>query len=335
MKLCLFVNDLATELPTYTTTRLAMTAARRGHEVWYVDAADFACDPDDHLRAHAWRPPPATDDAKAFLADAATGERERIDFDAVDALLIRNDPADDLKDRPWAQTVGLLFGELATRRGALVLNDPAGLRRAVNKLYLEYLPRAARPESVITRNAGDVRAFVERHDGYAVLKPLQGSGGEGVFFVQPEDDRNIDQMVESLARDGYLAAQEVLPDADQGDIRMFLLDGEPLCVNGSYAAFRRVPAEGESRSNMRAGGRAVPTEVDDGVLELVRLIRPQLLADGMFLVGLDIMGGRLLEINVFSPGGLGSAQLVTGVDFTAAIVEALEHKLTAGIRSRP
>ena len=90
-----------------------------------------------------------------------------------------------------------------------------------------------------------------------------------------------------------------------------------------------MPAEGEARSNMRAGGRAVATEIDDEILHLVDLIRPQLQKDGMFLVGLDIMGGRLLEINVFTPGGLGSAQLVNGVDFAPAIIEALEQRVAA------
>lgn len=326
MKLCMFVNDLSTELPTYTTTRLAMTAVLRGHEVWYVDAGDFVSAPDDSLCAHAWRPPTDTLDGREFLAEAASGARERIALDGFDALLIRNDPADDLKDRPWAQTIGLLFGELVARRGVVVLNDPTGMSRAVTKLYLEHLPRAARPESVITRNVDDVREFVHRHGGRAVLKPLQGSGGEGVFFVQP-DDLNIDQIVESLGRDGYFAAQEVLPDAERGDIRLFLLDGEPLRVDGAYAAFRRVPAEGEARSNMRAGGRPVATEIDADVLALVDLIRPRLVEDGMFLVGLDIISGRLVEINVFSPGGLGSAQLVTGVDFNPAVIAALEDRV--------
>ena len=329
MKLCLFVNDLATELPTYTTTRIAMTAVERGHEVWYADAGSFACDPDDGLRAHAWRPNASAEDGKAFLAGAETGERTRIDVDGIDVLLIRNDPADDLKDRPWAQTDGLLFGDLAAQRGVVVLNDPIGMARAVTKLYLEHLPRDARPESIVTRSADDVRAFVEAHDGRAVLKPLQGSGGEGVFFIHPEDECNIDQMVESLARDGYLTAQEVLPDAEEGDIRLFLLEGDPLVVDGVHAAFRRVPAEGEARSNMRAGGTPVAVEVDDEVLRLVDLIRPRLRQDGMFLVGLDVMGGRLLEINVFSPGGLGSAQLITGVDFIPAIVDALEARAAA------
>ena len=329
MKLCLFVNDLATELPTYSTTRIGMTAAARGHEVWYVDAGSFACDPDDALRAHAWRPPAQAEDGAAFLADADGGDRERIAVDAFDAMLIRNDPADDLKDRPWAQTDGLLFGDLAAQRGVVVLNDPIGMARAVTKLYLEHLPRAARPESIVTRSADDVRAFVDRHDGRAVLKPVQGSGGEGVFFIHPEDECNIDQMVESLARDGYLTAQEVLRGAEDGDIRLFLLEGEPLRVDGAYAAFRRVPADCEVRSNMRAGGTPVAVDVDDEVLELVELIAPRLRKDGMFLVGLDIMGGRILEINVFSPGGLGSAQLITGVDFVPTIVEALEDRVAA------
>ena len=256
MKLCMFVNDLSTELPTYTTTRLAWTAVGRGHEVWYVDAADFAADPDDTLRAHAWQAPAGTANGQEFMADAPAGERHRISLEDFDILMIRNDPADDLKDRPWAQTIGLLFGELAARAGVQVVNDPTGMSRAVNKLYLEHLPRPARPESVITRKVEDVREFVERHDGRAVLRPLQGSGGEGVFFVHPEDAVNLDQMVESLARDGYLAAQEVLPDADQGDVRLFVLDGEALQVDWDYAAFRRVPAEGEARSNMRAGWHA-------------------------------------------------------------------------------
>jgi glutathione synthase len=325
----MFVNDLATELPTYTTTRLAMEARERGHEVWYVDAGDFACDPDDTLRAHAWPAPADAEDGKAFLESAVTDDRQRILLEDFDALLIRNDPADDVKDRPWAQTIGLLFGEMAAKRDVLVLNDPEGMSHAVTKLYLEHLPRAARPESVITRDVEDVRAFLDSHDGAAVLKPLQGSGGEGVFFVRKDDHVNLPQIVDSLARDGYFAAQEVLPDADQGDIRLFLLDGEPLEVDGTIAAFRRVPAEGEARSNMRAGGQPAPATVDDEVLALVELIRPQLQADGMFFVGLDIMGGRLLEVNVFSAGGLGSAQIVTGVNFVPTVIDALEAKVAA------
>ena len=158
-----------------------------------------------------------------------------------------------------------------------VLNDPVGMARAVTKLYLEHLPRAARPVSVITRSVDDVRAFLADHDGRAVLKPLQGSGGEGVFFVQPEDDVNLDQMVEALARDGYLAAQAVLPDADQGD--------DPALPDRRGAASKSTapsPPSAGCRPRVRPaptcgpGVALLPPEIDDDILHLVDLIRPQL-----------------------------------------------------------
>lgn len=326
MRIGVFVNDLATEKPEYTTTRLGMAATARGHEIWYIGAEDFACDPDGSVRARAGRPAAGASDLEAFLAGAAQGERERISVDDLDALLLRNDPADDVPDRRWAQNVGVLFGGLAARRGVVVLNDPAGLSVALTKLYLQHFPPEVRPATLVTRDPGEVRAFVGHHGGRAVLKPLQGSGGQGVFLVQPDDDVNLDQMVEALARDGYLVAQEYAPAAAQGDTRLFLLDGQPLQSDGTYAAFRRIPAAGEARSNMRTGATVEPAEVDATVLRLAEKVGPRLANDGMFLVGLDIAGDHLLEVNVFSPGGLRSVQSTTGTDFAPVIVEAVEGK---------
>jgi glutathione synthase len=323
MKLGIFVNDASREKPVYSTTRVALAATGRGHEVWYIGAGDFACDPDDAIRAQAWRAPTGADDRKSFLEGR---EPERITVDDLDVLWLRNDPADDVSDRQWAQTAGILFGGLAARRGVVVLNDPAGLSLALTKLYLNHFPAEVRPDTLITRDVEDVCKFVAERDGRAVLKPLQGSGGHGVFVVHPDDEVNLEQMVEAVIRDGYLIAQEYLPDAGDGDVRLFLLDGEPLQVDGAYAAFRRVPAEGEARANMSAGATAEAAEVDDDMLHLAELVKPRLLDDGMFLVGLDIVGRCLLEINVFSPGGLGSAEQCTGADFTGAVVDALEKK---------
>ena len=329
MKLGIFVNDATQEKAVYTTTRVALAASRRDHEVWYIGAGDFACDPDDALRAQAWRAPTGAEDRESFLEGR---EQERITIDDLDLLWLRNDPADDVPDRLWAQTAGILFGGLAARRGVVVINDPTGLSMALTKLYLNHFPAEVRPETLITRECDDVCKFVGERGGRAVLKPLQGSGGHGVFVVHPDDDVNLEQMVEAVIRDGYLIAQEYLPDAGDGDVRLFLLDGEPLQCDGKYAAFRRVPAEGEARSNMSVGGTAAPAEVDDKILRLAELVKPRLREDGMFLVGLDIVGNHLLEINVFSPGGLGSAQEVTGVDFTVPLVDALEEKARAGGR---
>jgi glutathione synthase len=134
-------------------------------------------------------------------------------------------------------------------------------------------------------------------------------------------------MIEALSRDGYIVAQEMLPEAEQGDVRLFLMNGVPLSVDGHHAAFRRVNAGRDPRSNMRVGGEPEPVEVDDQMLAVAEAVRPKLLADGMFLVGLDIVGSKLMEVNVFSPGGLGNCETLYGVKFTDAVIDALEHKV--------
>jgi glutathione synthase len=133
-------------------------------------------------------------------------------------------------------------------------------------------------------------------------------------------------MIEAVSRDGYVIAQEYLPDAKDGDVRLFLMNGDPLAVDGRYAAFRRVSKNGDARSNLHAGGRIQRAVVTDEMLEIAEIVRPKLIADGMFLVGLDIVGNKLMEINVFSPGGLGSAAKLEGVDFNRPVIEAMERK---------
>jgi glutathione synthase len=326
VKLGIFVNDVATEKAQYTTTRLAMAAVNRGHEVWYMGAGDFAYDPDDSLRAQACRAQPDHTDLAEFLEGL---KPERFTVEDLDALWLRSNPADDGPGRAWAQTAGLLFGGLAERRGVLVVNNPAGLSLALNKLYLHHFPAEVRPATLITRHPEEVQAFVERHGGRAVIKPLQGSGGQGVFIVSEDDTVNLDQMIEAVTRDGYLIAQEQIPAAADGDVRLFLLDGKPLQSDGVYAAFRRVPSEGEARANMTAGASVEVAEVDDTMLHLAEVVGPQLAEDGMFLAGLDIVGDRILEINVFSAGGFGSVESLTGVDFNEIVVAALEQRVAA------
>lgn len=328
MKIALFVNDVAKEEPKYATTRLAMTAADRDHEVWYVGADDFHYDADEQVRARGRRAPAKRRKREAFLeAIQHDNEGEQLDVETLDVLFLRNDPAQDLPERPWAQSVGVIFGQLATRRGVLVVNDPAGLSKALNKLYFQQFPKRLRPETLITRDHAAVRAFVAERDGYAVLKPLQGSGGQSVFLVRPDDAPNLNQMIEAVARDGYVVAQEYLPAATEGDVRLFLVNGEPLRVDDEYAAFRRVRQGDDMRSNMHAGGKARRAKVDATMLDIAEACRPRLLQDGMFFVGLDIVGDKLMEVNVFSPGGLNSLHELLDVDFAPPIIEALERKV--------
>jgi len=223
---------------------------------------------------------------------------------------------------------GIQFGRVAMRSGVVVLNDPDGLARATSKMYFQTFPEEVRPETVITRNRDDLRAFA-RDRGTIVMKPLQGSGGANVFLVRPDDVPNLNQMIDSVSRDGFVVAQEYLPAAEEGDTRLFVMNGEALRYKNHYAAFRRVRRGGDLRSNLHAGGTLARASLTNEALELVEIVRPKLVSDGMFLVGLDIVGSKLMEINVFSPGGLGSARKFEGVNFAEGVVKALERKTQA------
>ncbi len=332
MRLGLVVNDIEGEYPGYTTTHLAMEAVRRGHEVWYIPLADLELRDDDRLYAKVRIPPPGDYRfGKVFLA-ALTGPKATIgwrDLGALDILWLRNDPSQDVERRPWARMAGIDFGRLAVRNGLLVLSDPEGLARGINKLYLQYFPERVRPKTVVTRDPQEALRFIQSQGGYAILKPLSGSGGRSVFLVRPVDGPNVHQMMEAVARDGYMIVQEFLPNAHEGDTRLFMLNGRPLVVDGHYAAVRRKRREGDEdiRSNLTAGGVSVKAEVTEEMLEIAELVGPQLVADGIYFAGLDIIGGKLTEINVQSPGALVGADRLEGVSFTAAIIDDLERKL--------
>jgi glutathione synthase len=330
MKIGMVVNDIHTEEAGYTTSRLAVAALARGHEVWVMGVGDLAYDPDDRVMARARGVPKkryAT--SESYLRDLQ-GKRaaaERIAVDDLDVLLLRNDPATDAVARPWAAGAGVMFGRMAARRGVIVLNDPNGLAKASNKMYFQLFPEEVRPRTLITRDRDEIKEFARAEGGTIVLKPLQGSGGQAVFLVRPEDVPNLNQMIDAVSRDGYVIAQEYLPAAAEGDMRLFIMNGQPLRQRGKYAAFRRVRSGGDMRSNIHAGGKLRAAELDASALRIAEIVRPKLCQDGMFLVGLDIVGDKLMEINVFSPGGLGSAQKFTGINFCQTVVAALERKV--------
>ena len=266
---------------------------------------------------------------EAFLESIQDAEHgcDDISINDLDVLAMRNDPAEDMSERPWAVTSGVLFAQLSVAAGTLVVNDPASLANAVNKTYFQHFPEAVRPRTLISRDPGDISAFVKEMGAGAVLKPLQGSGGTSVFFVSNDESPNLNQMIEAVGRDGYIVAQEVLPEAEHGDVRLFLMNGEPLVAGGHHAAFRRVNPTTDRRSNMRVGGEPKRVKVDDAMLQVAEAVRPKLLADGMFLVGLDIVGDKLMEVNVFSPGGLGTCEALYKTKFTDVVIDALEHKV--------
>ncbi|MFC2119932.1 glutathione synthase [Bacteroidota bacterium] len=330
MRIGFMVNEVSTEQTGYSTTRLAMAAINRGHESWIIGSGDFAYDVDEKIHARARSAPKKKyNSSDVYLADLQGKKaiRERIVVDDLDVLMLRNDPSTDTGYRSWAQSSGIIFGRAAMRHGVIVLNDPNGLAKAMNKMYFQLFPEEVRPRTLITRDRDEIKKFAKDEGGNIVLKPLQGSGGTGVFLVKNDDMGNLNQMIEAVSRDGYIIAQEYLTAAADGDTRLFLMNGLPLKYKGKYAAFRRVRTGDDMRSNIHAGGKLRQAEITDSHLRLAEIVRPKIVNDGMFLVGLDIVGDKLMEINVFSPGGLGSAQKFEKVNFSHAVIESLERKV--------
>lgn len=329
MRIGFVVNDIDTEQDVYTTTRLAMTAGQLGHEVWLMGIGDFAYQPDGSLSAKAHGSADKTyRSLSRFLDDVQRPEvEELIPLGEFDVVVLRADPASDATTHPWRNSAEVAFGELIAATGVLVVNDPTTLSTALSKAYFQHFPEVVRPRTLISRDQEQIESFVAELGGRAVLKPLQGSGGSGVFLVDKDEKPNFSQIIEAIARDGYVVTQEYLPEAKNGDVRMFVMNGRPLTREGQVAAFRRRSSGSDMRSNMSAGGKAEAVKVTDEMESIVELVRPKLIADGMFLVGLDIVGDKLMEVNVFSPGGLGSCQALYDVNFAPAVIEDLERKL--------
>ncbi len=329
MKIAFVINDLQTEYAAYTTTCLAMEANNLGHETCYINVSDFEIHPDDATHARAYVAPPGKHRSPARFLEIMQEEVAPVHIvvDELDVLMLRNDPAQDVIDRPWARLAGINFGRLAMRHGVITLNNPDSLARGINKMYSLAFPQGVRPATLITRDHSEIVAFQKAQGGTIVLKPLAGSGGRNVFLLRPQDAPNLHQMIEAISHEGYVMAQEFLPAIKHGDTRLFLINGKPLLVNGEYAAIRRMRPGEDIRSNMTVGGQARKAEITDEMLEIAEAVRPRLVQDGMFLVGLDIVGDKLVEINVFSPGGLNTAQELAGVNFCRMIIEMLEHKV--------
>lgn len=322
------ITDFGVKKAVHTTVRMAREASARGHDVWFFGPGDFAYRSDDTLWMHARRAPRENYKSNTtYLSDLTTAPTEaNICAAELDVVFLRDNPAKYSKEQSWARPTGTTFGRAAVREGAVVLNDPDGLMQANNKMYFQFFPEQVRPRTLITRDREEIRGFAKDLEGDLILKPLQGSGGEGVFIVKKDGHYNLNQLVDALIKDGYVIAQEYLVAAEKGDTRLFMMNGRPLRVKGRYAAFQRVRQGDDIRSNMHAGGTVEKAEVTPVMLDICEMVRPKLVKDGMFLVGLDIVGDKLMEINVFCPGGLAGMEKLEGVNFSAAVIEALERK---------
>ncbi len=327
MRLAFFVNEVATEIDEYTTTRLARAAAQRGHQVWYVGLGDVELGQrDGQLLARAHAADFAAEDTLTTFLERIQGRDvvERIVLDELDALLLRNESIEDLQQRSWASPLGVVFGQMLKARGVTVLNDPTSLMRATSKFYLEEFPETIRPRSLVTRDPEAIQRFVTEV-GHCVLKPLYGAKGRNVFMIENQNQTNLPQMMEAVLADGYAIVQEFVDGGEDGDARIFLLEGQILQRNGKLAAFRRVPTGNDPRANISTGGRSIPLQVGEVERGIVEAMSTKLVADGMYFVGIDVIGGKVVEINAESPGGMQSVERLYKIDACPTVIEALER----------
>ena len=330
MNICFLLNELASE-KCGTSVVLMKKAVERGHQVYVMDVGDFFFSSQKSMQLHVRVVPediPQTSGPEFLEGLKGNLPKKTISTDELDVLFIRNNPTEENRERKWAEQPGIAFGRMIQRQGVLVLNDAYAMSHAfIDKLYFEELPQEIKPRSIITRKKDDVLAFFEEMGKKMVLKPLEGSGGQGVFLVD-ENEPNLNQIIDTLRADGYLIAQEFLPAAGDGDVRVVLMNGRLLAEDGKNAIIRRKGAEGEFRNNISTGGSSSLCELTPEMEHIIHITAPKLIRDGLFLVGLDVVEDKLIEINVLSPGGLETFEALDSPDFTTTVIKAIERKIS-------
>jgi glutathione synthase len=291
-----------------STFRLMEEAQARGHELFYYTPDRLAYQ-EGRITARGW---PVT--VQRVQGDHyRLGAEAEVDLAAFDVVWLRQDPPFDM----FYITTTHLLDRIHPK--TLVVNDPFWVRNSPEKLLVLNFPDLT-PPTTIARDLATIRAFKERH-GDVILKPLYGNGGAGVFRLT-SDDRNLSSLHELFT--GFsrepLIVQKYLPDVTKGDKRVILVDGEPV------GAINRVPAAGETRSNMHVGGRPEKIGLTERDLEICARIGPVLREKGQVFVGIDVIGTWLTEINVTSPTGIQELERFDGVNIAARIWERIEAR---------
>ena len=296
------------QIATDTTFVLMLEALRRGHRLFYLAPGDLGVEggnataqvhPVTALRREAGRHVELGPARASVLDD---------DFDVV---FQRTDPPVDAAYVEATQILTLC-------RKALVLNRPQGILAANEKLYALHFPELM-PETLVTHSIPPLVDFMAKCGGEMIVKPLDGRGGEGIFHVR-HDDRNLFSILEQATRFGKrrTMAQRYLPEIRRGDKRILLLDGEPI------GALLRVPSEREVRANLHVGGKAARTQLDADDRRIIERLGPSLKRDGLFFVGIDVIGGRLTEVNVTSPTGVQEVNVLEDTQLEARILDGVE-----------
>ncbi|AGY91366.1 hypothetical protein SPICUR_01735 [Spiribacter curvatus] len=308
------VMDPIEGITPYKDTTLAMLleAQRRGWTVHYYTLADLSLR--DGVAYGDGAELTVRDDNHDWFS---LGERREAPLDQLDALLMRKDPP---VDSAFVYATHIL--EVAERAGVRVINRPAGLRKVQEKLAIAHFPQCCTP-TVVEMKAAPLKAFIHAQ-GQAVLKPLHGMGGEAIFVVRAGDP-NTSVIIEQLSERGtrYVMAQRYLPEISDGDRRILVIDGRPVDF-----ALARLPAAGESRGNLAAGGRGVARALTDRERWIVEQVRPLLIEQGILFAGLDVIGGYLTEVNVTSPTCVREIDTQQGTNIAGELFTAIEGQLS-------
>lgn len=298
----------AVDIDADSTFRLAEEAQARGHELFYYEP--------DHLAYEEGRITARGHDMQVQRVrdkPAILGEMRKVDLAHMDVVWLRQDPPFDMHYITATHLLDRLTGQ------TLVVNDPFWVRNYPEKLMVLDFPDLT-PPTTVARDLETIREFKARH-GDIILKPLYGAGGAGVFRLD-ENDRNLAALHELFT--GFsrepLIVQKFLPDVSKGDKRVILVDGEPV------GAINRVPAKGETRSNMHAGGRPEKIALSDRDREICARIGPLLREKGQVFVGIDVIGDWLTEINLTSPTGIQELERFDGINVASTIWDAVEAR---------
>jgi len=292
-----------------STFALMLEAQKRRHKLWHYDVNDMTY---EHGNVFALSRPvtvrPEKGDHFTF------GAPEIINLRDMDVIWMRQDPPFDMAYITATHLLELIADE------TLVLNNPAEVRNAPEKLFVIKF-RDLMPATMITRREEDVRAFRRKHNEI-IVKPLYGNGGTGVFHLK-EGDSNLGSLMEMFLENTRepVMIQEFLPEVVRGDKRIILVDGEAV------GAINRVPADGEIRSNLVAGGKAERSALTPREQEICEALKPELKKRGLLFVGIDVIGDWLTEINVTSPTGIMAVNEFDGVSLGATIWNAVEAKV--------
>lgn len=290
---------------------MLLAAQRRGWKLWYMEMDDlYLLQGKPYARMREIKVEDNPDNWFSF------GETRESSLSELNTILMRKDPPFDTE---YIYATYIL--ERAEEAGTLIVNKPQSLRDCNEKLFTAWFPELT-PQTMVTRSAEKIRSFLNQH-GDIILKPLDGMGGASIFRVK-ESDPNIGVIIETLTNHGsqFAMAQQFIPDITEGDKRILMIDGEPVPY-----ALARIPAKGETRGNLAAGGRGEARPLSESDWAIAKQVGAELKKRGLIFVGLDVIGDKLTEVNVTSPTCIREIEAAFDYPVADKLMDAIEARL--------